>query len=52
MDDWPTERESMPRAARRLSNRLGQFENIATELHTNMVNSLVSYSWDDSEAGP
>ena len=28
MDDWPTERESMPRGGlRRLSNRLEQFEN-------------------------
>ena len=29
MDDWPTERESMPRGGglRRLSNGLGQFEN-------------------------
>jgi hypothetical protein len=30
MDDWPTERESMPMGVRRLSNRLGQFENFCS----------------------
>jgi hypothetical protein len=30
IDDWPTEKESMPRGVRRLSNRLGQYENFCS----------------------
>ena len=43
MDDWPTERVSMPRGGlRRLSNRLGQFENFCCTFCTFCAPELVN----------